>query len=354
MTTGKMKAFVKMNPGPGEVHYLDWDTPVVARDDVLIQVKAVGICGTDVHVYDWPENIVREYKPKLPLVMGHEFAGVVAEVGAKVKHVNAGDRVTAMPILYCGECYFCRDGRQNICDNRPLLGLGANGAFAQYVSIRSENVYRLDKGISFELGALSELACVGLHAIEKTRLIEGEEVAVVGAGPLGLMLTLLAKHAGAAHVFVTGLEADRERLERAKQVGAFPILVEKEDPGERVLSDTGGLGADVVFETAGSASGVIQSLSLARKGARVGILGQGHEISGIETAMLCFREIEMIGTRAYTPKHWQKVSAVLLNAKNELEQMITHHLPLRQAEEGIRRMKSREGLKIILLPWEGA
>ena len=122
---------------------------------------------------------------------------------------------------------------------------------------------------------------------------------------------------------------------------------------DQYVNEVVALGADVVFETAGSASGVIQSLSLARKGGRVSILGQGHEISGIETAMLCFREMEMVGTRAYTPKHWQKVSAVLLNAEEQLKQMITHRLPLSEAEQGMKLMKSREGLKIILLPWEG-
>ena len=220
-----------------------------------IQVKAVGICGTDLHIYDWEENIVREYKPKLPLVMGHEFAGIAVEVGPQVENFKAGDRVTGMPVLYCGECYFCRDGRQNICDHRPLLGLGADGAFAQYVSLRSANVYRLDDRISFELGALSEITCVGLHALEKARLTSGETVAVVGPGPLGVMMAALAKHSGAGRIFITGLEADRERLEIARQIGATPIQAEKEDPRKSIWDYTAGLGADVVFETAGSLLG---------------------------------------------------------------------------------------------------
>lgn len=348
----QMKAFVKINPEPGGVDYRDWRVPKVGPEEVLIQVKAAGLCGTDVHIYDWPENIVREYRPELPLVMGHEFAGVIAEVGPQVKNVKVGDRVTVMPVLYCGECYFCRNGNQNICDHRPLLGLGVHGAFAEFISLRATNVYRLDDRISFELGAMSELTCVGLHAVERSRLTSGETVAVVGAGPLGLMLSIVAKHSGAAHVFTTGLEADRSRLEIVRKIGATPIIVEREDPVKQILEFTGGLGADVVFETAGTSAGVIQSLGLVRKGGRVGILGQGHEYAEIQTATLSFREIELIGTRAYTPKDWRRVSAMLLNAEHDLIQMITHHLPLRMAEEGIRLMKSREGLKIILLPQE--
>jgi len=261
-----MKALVKTKPEPGGIEYLDWTIPKVGPGEILIQVKAVGICGTDLHIYDWAENIVREYKPKLPLVMGHEFAGIVVEVGPQVENWMAGDRVTAMPVLYCGECYFCRDGKQNICDHRPLLGLGADGAFAQYLTMRSTNVYKLDARISFELGALSELTCVGLHALEKARLTGGETVAIVGPGPLGIMMAVLARHSGAGRVFITGLEADRERLEIARQIGVTPIYVGQEDPRKLILDHTAGLGADVVFETAGSSSGVLQSLTLVRKG----------------------------------------------------------------------------------------
>ena len=139
-------------------------------------------------------------------------------------------------------------------------------------------------------------------------------------------------------------------MEVARQIGAIPICVEKEDPGKSILDHTGGLGADVVFETAGSSSGVTQSLNLVRKGGRVGILGQGHESTGIPTAMLSFREIELIGTRAYTPRNWQKVSYTLMNAQEDLEKMITHRFPLSLAEEGIKKMKNQEGLKFIILP----
>jgi threonine dehydrogenase-like Zn-dependent dehydrogenase len=166
------------------------------------------------------------------------------------------------------------------------------------------------------------------------------------------MMTIMAKHFGATRVLTTGLEADRGRLEIVRKIGAIPIIVDREDPKKRILGLTSGLGADVVFETAGTAAGVAQCLDIARKGGRIGILGQGHEAAEIQTATLSFREIELIGTRAYTPKDWRRVSAALLKAEGDLSQMITHRLPLSRAEEGIRLMKSREGLKIILYPQE--
>lgn len=345
-----MKAFVKVKPESGGVEYRDWEVPEPKPDEVLIQVAAAGLCGTDIHLYDWADNIVKEYKPVLPLVMGHEFAGSVVEAGARVDHFSKGDPVTVFPVMYCGNCYFCRNGLQNICDNRPLLGLGRNGAFAEFVSVPARNVYKLDEKVSFELGSLSELACVALHAIDRIRLTSGDAVAVVGSGPLGLMMAIFAKHSGATQLFVTGLAADKERLEVAAKIGAIPIEVDSVDPGELIRERTDGRGADVVFETAGSPPGVIQALNLVRKGGRISILGQGHDSTAIPTAMLSFREVELVGTRAYTAKDWQRVSRSLLAVEKDLEQIITHRLPLARAEEGIKLMKAQQALKIILQP----
>jgi 2-desacetyl-2-hydroxyethyl bacteriochlorophyllide A dehydrogenase len=345
-----MKAFVKVRPEIGGAEYKDFENPRRQKGEVIIEVKAAGICGTDLHLYDWAENVIREYKPNLPVVMGHEFAGKIAESGPEIDNLKVGDNVTAFPVLYCGHCSYCRDGQQNICNNRPILGLGADGAFAQYVAIRAANVYRLDEKIPFELGALSELTCVGIHALDRIQMKYGDTAAVVGCGPLGLLMAILAKHAGAGQVFVTGLKQDQQRLDLAEKVGAHSIMVDEMDPKEIIFELTNGMGADVVFETAGSSAGVIQSIDIIRKGGRVSILGQGHESTQIQTAMLSFREIELVGTRAYTGKDWDKVSTTLLNAAEDLSHVITHRIPLAETEEGIKRMKSREGLKIVLEP----
>jgi 2-desacetyl-2-hydroxyethyl bacteriochlorophyllide A dehydrogenase len=345
-----MKAFVKVRPEIGGVEYMDFESPRRQKGEVIIEVKAAGICGTDLHLYDWAENVIREYKPNLPVVMGHEFAGRIADSGSEIDNLSVGDNVTAFPVLYCGHCSYCRDGQQNICNNRPIMGLGANGAFAQYVAIRAANVYRLDENIPFELGALSELTCVGIHALDRIQMKYGDTVAVVGCGPLGLLMAILSKHAGAGRVFVTGLKHDQQRLELAEMVGAHSIQIDEIDPKEVIFESTHDAGADVVFETAGSSAGVIQSIDIVRKGGRVSILGQGHEATQIQTATLSFREIELVGTRAYTGKDWDKVSTTLLNAAADLRHVVTHQIPLAQAEEGIMQMKSREGLKIVLKP----
>ena len=348
----KMKALVKTKPKPGGVEYQNWDIPHLGSDRVLIKVMAAGICGSDIHLYHWGEKAVREYNPKLPFIMGHEFAGVIDEVGAQVEGLKVGDRVMVNPMLPCGKCFFCQDGRQNICDHRGSIGLTSDGAFAQFASIPSINIFKLEDEISFELGALAEPTCVGLHAIERIRVTSGDTVAIVGAGPVGLMMMILAKHSGAAYVFITGLEEDRKRLEIARKIGAIPIEVQSKDPQQEISEYTNGLGADVVFETAGTPKGIIQSLNIVRKGGRVCILSFASESTEIPTAILPFREIELVGTRAFTRKNWQRVSPVLLKAEDDLKRIITHRLPLRMAVEGFNLMDNREGLKVILLPWE--
>ena len=345
-----MKVFAKVRPEPGGAEFIDFDVPQFGPQEILIEVKAAGICGTDIHLYDWADRMVREYKPQLPVIMGHEFSGRIRDMGSQVKGFQAVDNVTACPILYCGRCHYCMNGQHNICNHRPQLGLGLNGGFAQFVAVREENVYKLDDTIAFDIGALSELTCVGIHAIEKIQLAPGDAVAVVGCGPLGLLMAILAGHSGAGSVFITGLKQDRERLELANKIGAEPIAVDQADPREYIFERTNGLGVDIVFESAGTPSGVAQSIDIVRKGGRVSILGQGHDSTEIATAMLSYREITLVGTRAYTKKDWDSVSDTLLSAAEDLRHMITHRIPLEHTEEGIERMKARQGMKIIIEP----
>ena len=161
-----------------------------------------------------------------------------------------------------------------------------------------------------------------------------DTVAVVGCGPLGLVMAILAKHAGAASVFITGLKQDQKRLALCKEVGAYPIMVDQMDP-QQLICDL-------------SAAGVIQSINIARKGGRISILGQGHEAVQFQTAILSFRELELVGTRAYTAKDWEKVCSTLLNTADDLSRVVTHRMPLAKAAEGIKLMKSRAAMKIIL------
>ncbi len=345
-----MKAIVKTAPGPGNLAYTDFTDPAVRPGEVVIEVRAAGLCGTDLSLYNWAESMVRQFKPQPPMVMGHEFSGVVAELGAGVSGLEVGDRVTANPMLYCGQCYYCRAGRHSICDNRPQIGLGLNGCFARFVAVRRENVYPLPPEASFEVAAMSEILCVALHALDRIPVGLGDTVVVVGAGPMGFLMLLVAQAAGASRLLMTGLRVDGERLKVAKALGAHIIVVDEEDPAEAVLNLTRGLGADVVFECAGHPTGVPQALNLVRKGGKIGVLGQGYADSSFNTTILSYREIEMIGVRSYDPRVWHRSYDVLATGRLPLESLITHRLPLQDAACGIELMKSKQGLKIMFTP----
>jgi threonine dehydrogenase-like Zn-dependent dehydrogenase len=345
-----VKAVVKTEPGPGHLAYTTVPDPAPAPDEVVIGVRATGICGTDISFYDWAEDTVREYRPQPPVVMGHEFAGEVAAVGRAVRSFRLGDRVTANPIMYCRACHYCRTGRTNVCLDRPILGLGLPGCFAEYVAIREENVFTLPAGVPYDVAAMSEVLCVGLHAMERAAPGPGDAVAIIGPGPLGMILLVAARAAGAAPIVMIGLAADAERLRLAADLGAIALNAEAQDPVAAVRDITGGLGADIVFEAAGHPSAVPQALGLVRRGGRVGVLGLGHAPSSFNTADLAYREIELIGSRAYTPATWRRLPAMLDAQQSLLAQLATHRLPLEKAAEGIELMKARKGLKILFTP----
>ncbi|HWT82960.1 MAG TPA: alcohol dehydrogenase catalytic domain-containing protein [Candidatus Methylomirabilis sp.] len=345
-----MKAVVKMHPGPGNLAYTDFKDPDLHPGQVVIEVRSAGLCGTDLSLYNWADATVRQYAPELPLIMGHEFSGVVAEVGQGVTGLRVGDRVTANPIMFCGQCYYCRSGRHSICDNRPMLGMRLNGCFARFVSVRRENVYPVPTEASFEAAAMSEILCVALHTLDRIPVGPGDTAVVVGAGPLGFLILLAARAAGVSRLVMTGLRADRDRLKVAAELGAQTLVVDEVDLAQAILDLTRGLGADVVFECAGHPSAIPQAISLVRKGGRIGVLGLGHADSSFNTAMLTYREVELIGIRAYDPRTWHRSYDVLASLQFPLERLVTHRLPLEEAGNGIELMQNRQGLKIMLTP----
>jgi threonine dehydrogenase-like Zn-dependent dehydrogenase len=347
-----MKAVVKTAPGPGNIAYTDFRDPELQPDQVMIEVRGTGLCGTDLSLYNWAESMVRQFKPEPPMVMGHEFAGVVVETGRAVRGITVGERVTANPMIYCGTCYFCKSGRHSICDNRPMIGLRLNGCFARFVAVREENVYRLPSDVPFDVASMSEVLCVALHALDRVPVSPGDAVAVIGAGPMGFLTLLGARAAGASQLFMTGRAVDRDRLKVAESLGAQAIVVDEADPAQAIRDATRGLGADVVFECTGHPTGVPQALDLARKGGRIGVLGQGYADSAFNTALLSYRELELIGVRSYDPRVWHRSHAVLQGGQFPLASLITHRLPLAEAARGIELLKSKEGLKILFtLDW---
>lgn len=255
-----MKALVKTQLGFGNLEILDKPEPKPGKDQVKIEVKYAGICGSDIHTYEG------YYKVSVPVTLGHEFSGIVTEVGEGVREFKPGDRVTSETTFYiCGECQYCQTGDYNLCDRRKGLGTHQDGGFAKYLITRKQSVHKLPEHVDFQSAALTEpLACTH-HAVGKADINAGDLVVVIGPGPIGLLAAQVAKSRGAT-VIITGLTNDKQRLDKAIEVGIdVAVDTQKEDVKKRVYQLTNGYGADVVLECSGAVPAAKLGLALLHK-----------------------------------------------------------------------------------------
>ena len=267
-----MKALVKVAKGPGNMEVRDVPRPTLPAEDwVIIKVKAAGVCGTDLHI--WHDQY--PYWP--PVTLGHEFSGEIVEVGAAVKGFAVGDRVVAEPhSKACGVCSLCRQGKVQICASKRSPGWGINGAFTDYVAMPYHLLHRIPDGLSYDLAALAEPMAIAIHQIsERAGVGLMDNVVVVGAGPIGILSAIVAKHAGANQVIMVGVDAGEKcRFAVAKKVGADVIITSKrEDAAARVMELTGGIGADLVIETSGAGPAIASTVSMVKKCGRISAIG---------------------------------------------------------------------------------
>jgi 2-desacetyl-2-hydroxyethyl bacteriochlorophyllide A dehydrogenase len=344
-----MKALVKDTPVPNAMHIATMERPEVRADSLLLKVEAVGICGTDLSLYAWHQEIVDLYHPPLPLIMGHEFSGRIVDTGSDVRRFDTGQLVAVNPIQHCGRCFYCQRGNTNICDHRIMLGAQKPGAFVEYIIVPEDQAIALPEQIGGDVAALCEPLCVALHALERIPVAD-QVIAIAGAGPIGLLIAIVAMSEGAKRCFVTGLPQDAARLELAQKLGAHAISLAQQNPLMVVRAETQGHGADVVFETAGHPSAVDQAISIARKGAKIGLLGLPHESTSIATSTVAAQEKELIGIRAYTPATWQHCQSIIPGIAGQLSQLITHRFAFEDFEKAFRAALSKEGIKVLLRP----
>ncbi|MEI6538110.1 MAG: galactitol-1-phosphate 5-dehydrogenase [Planctomycetota bacterium] len=250
----------------------EFPKPEISANDVLVQVRACGICGSDIHGYDGSTG-----RRIPPLVMGHEAAGVITEVGDQVTAFKVGDRVTFDSTVSCGQCFFCRRGDINLCDNRMVLGVSCgeyrrHGAFAEYVSVPQHICYQLPEGLPFEHAAMIEAVSIAVHAANRTPVSLGDTAVVVGSGMIGLLVIQAMRLAGCGQIIAVDLEENR--LVKAKELGAdIGLKGDAVDVPAEVRKLTGGRGADVVLEVVGVAATVNTAIACARKGGTITLVG---------------------------------------------------------------------------------
>jgi L-iditol 2-dehydrogenase len=343
-----MKVLMKTAKGEGNVEFKDVESPEINSDEILVEIKAAGICGTDLHILHDKSH----YIP--PVTLGHEYSGVVIEIGDEVKDFEIGDKVTSPATINCGICHFCRIGATNRCidPNKRILGVArANGAFARYMAVPAKIVHKLPEDIPFEEAALAEPAACAVHATEMISVNMGDSVVILGPGPMGLLILQLAKLAGATQTIVTGITADLDRMKIAKNLGADQTInVEEENPVTTIKKLTDGLGADIVFECSGAPPAQKQAFDIVRRRGKIGLVGlTGREIN-ISLDKIVEGELEVKGSWGTLWTSWKLAIKLISLKKLQVRPLISATLPLEQWEKGFQLMESKEAIKVLLIP----
>lgn len=322
--------------------------PDLGPRDVLVRVRIASICGTDLHIYEWDEWSQRRLRP--PLVFGHEFCGVVEKIGAEVQAVRPGDAVSAEMHLACGRCQQCRTGNAHVCRSLRILGVDADGCFAEFVRIPESNIWKLDSAIPPEYGAILDPLGNAVHTV-LAGPIAARSVAVVGCGPIGLMGIAVCRAAGAGEIFALEINARRRAL--ALRMGADHALdPRQEDAVAEIAGHTLGGGADVVLEFSGHADGIRTAFALACPGARVSLLGLPAaplELDLGNQVILKGLTVQGIhGRRMF--ETWYQMQAMLRGGKLHLDPLFTDRLPLSGFAAAMEKLRQGEAAKVLLFP----
>jgi L-iditol 2-dehydrogenase len=333
-----------------ELELTDADRPAVGATDVLVRVAACGICGSDVHGYDGSTG-----RRVPPIIMGHEAAGEVAEVGAKVDRVRVGDRVTFDSTISCGQCDVCQRGAVNLCGARRVLGVSCgdyrqHGAFAEFVVVPQHIIYTLPTGMPLEHAAMIEPVSVAVHAVKRLAIQRGERAAVVGSGMIGLLVIQALREAGCEEVIA--IDVDDGRLALAKELGASATVNSGSgDSVSRVLALTGGEGVDIAVEVVGNAAAFGTAVGCVRRGGRVGLVGNLSPEVPFPLQAVVTREISLVGSCASAGEYGRAIELVASGAIR-VGPLISAVAPLAEGPRWFERLYAREPglMKVILQP----
>ncbi len=343
-----MKALVLTQVNHFEIQEVE--SPRLGVHDVLIEVKACGICGSDVHGMNGSTG-----RRRPPIIMGHEASGVIASVGAEVQDWAVGDRVTFDSTVYCGECHFCQQGRINLCDQRRVLGVSCDeyrrhGAFADYVAVPQHILYRLPETVGFAQGAMVEAVSIAVHSVRRTVLSPGDTAVVVGTGVIGLFVVQALRAAGCERI--VAVDIDQGRLDLAQSLGAeITLNPSKVDVIQEVLNCTEGRGAHVAYEVVGMASTVQNAISVLRKGGQLALVGNLSPTVEFPLQAVVTRELTLLGSCASCGEYPDCLD-LMAQQKIKVDPLISAQAPLTEGAAWFKRLYDRERglIKVILEP----
>jgi L-iditol 2-dehydrogenase len=333
-----------------QLDLVNMPAPQPAADELLIRIRACGICGSDVHGYDGSTG-----RRLPPIVMGHEAAGVVEAVGSAVENFHAGDRVTFDSTVYCGKCFYCRRGQINLCDNREVIGVSTPafrrmGAFAEYVTVPARIAYALPENLPYSHAALIEAVSIAVHGVSLTSIALEDTVVVVGAGMIGLLVLQAARLAGAGRVFVA--DVDDTRLELARSLGATRTFNSSgTDAAAQIIEQTMRRGADAVLECVGSTIPVKLALDSVRKGGAVTLIGNVAPTIELSLQSTVTRQIRLQGSCASCGEYPACMSLISRGAIR-VDPLLSATAPLEDGASWFHRLYQRDPglLKVVLEP----
>ena len=330
---------------PGNIEFQEVRMPVAQPDEVLIQVKRIGICGSDIHVW----HGLHPYT-SYPVVQGHEISGLVTEAGRNVKEqFTLGDKVVFLPQVTCGVCYPCRNGMEHICDNLKVMGFQTNGAAQEFFTVKADKVLKLPNIVTLDQAALIEPISVGVHAVGRAGGVEGKRVVVLGAGTIGNLLAQVAVASGARSLLITDIS--EYKLDKARQSGIMhAVNPHKVNLGEAIAAVLGPDKADVLFECVGSQETISDAIYSARKGSTIVVVGVYGTRPEVDIGLVQDRELTVSGTLMYQKKDFERAIELVSNGKMRLEGIVTHRFPFRKYPDAYHAIELLDGenMKVMM------
>ncbi len=322
------------------------ERPQITDEEVLIEVKACGVCGTDVHIFEGSDGAAKVYPPE---VLGHEYSGLVIEAGKNVKNFKVGDRVCVDPNMYCGNCTPCRDGKVHFCENMLSYGVTLKGGFAQYSAVNERQAYKLGENTNYVAGAMTEpLACC-LHGIDMCDIKQGEKVVIVGAGLIGLLMLQLATISGASAVAV--LEPSSEKREQAKKLGATLCIDPIKEDAQKILAENGFSDVQVVIECVGKTQTIENAIQIVGKGGTVMMFGLTTPDATISVKPFEVFQKEIVLKSSFINPLTQKRALELIDAKKvDVESMVCATCSLEELKEVLSSDELRAKGKYVVCP----
>lgn len=328
---------------PGKLSIINKDMPKIqSKNEVMIKVKAAGICGSDMHIYHGTSPVAT-----YPRVIGHEFVGEIAKVGDNVKDLYIGDRVVVEPILYCGECYACKSGRHNVCEELEVMGVHTDGGFQEYIVVPENKVHKFNSQLDWKKAVLIEPFTIAAQVTSRGDVRKGDYVFIIGAGPIGLCVLQYAKHKGATCIVS---DIDDEKLATAKEQGADYVLHSiKDDVKKKVLEITNGMGANVTIDAACLTQTFEQAVEVTSVAGRIVVMGFIDKPSNIPQLPITKKEITISGSRLQTNKFPEVVKLFNENKLNP-KALVSHVFKFTEIKEAIELIESQKEktTKVIL------